>query len=229
MKILIALSVSILIHLGAFFYFKNHTLIQNQEYKSYKDQNHKKTNIKYVKIKPKPKTKEAIKKSRPKPKRITKPQINKKVKEIISNKKPKPISKPIIKHKPQPIKKNIQEHKLEELPPEFQELYKEDFKTLPKESKVFLIKHVKDIGRITERYLEYPLMSVQGRQQGINAIQFILYPNGKITNPVIIRSSNYFLLDDNTHETIQAAYHDYPRPSKPTLIRIYVKYSLRLD
>jgi protein TonB len=70
-------------------------------------------------------------------------------------------------------------------------------------------------------------MSVQARQEGINVVQFTLYPNGTISTPVISKSSKYFLLDDNTIETIQAAYKDYPRPQKPTLIRIYVKYSLR--
>jgi len=53
-----------------------------------------------------------------------------------------------------------------------------------------------------------------------------LHPNGKISVPKILKSSKYYILDDNSIETIERAYKDYPRPDKPTIIRIYVKYEL---
>jgi protein TonB len=247
LKIFIALTVSILIHVGAFFYLKNNEIIKPIEHKSHQDKNHKKTHIKYVNIKP-PVKKQEIKKPKqikpkpikkkeppkkektiPKPKKTIEPE--KKIPKLVKELKKKKIvqTKKVQKETPQKVEKKKPEpiNKVEELPKQFQELYKEDFKNLPKESQVFLIKHIKDIGKITEVYLEYPMISVQARQEGINVVQFTLYPNGKISTPVISKSSKYFLLDDNTIETIQAAYKDYPRPSKPTLIRIYVKYSLR--
>lgn len=230
-----------MIHVGAFFYLKNNKILRPTPHKSHQNKNHKKTHIQYVNIKP------TIKKLVPKKKRLK--QIENKLTKKISKEKnilqkPKKIIEPK-KKIPQLVKKLeekkiIQSHKpknenvhkeptykIEKLPKEFQKLYKKEFQTLPKESQIYLIKHIKNIGKITEAYLEYPIMSVQARQQGINIIQFMLYPNGKITNPVIIKSSQYFLLDDNTVETIQAAHKDYPRPQKPTLIRIYVKYELR--
>ena len=75
-------------------------------------------------------------------------------------------------------------------------------------------------------YIEYPYMSIHANQSGVSVVEFILYPNGTISDLKVIKSSNYFLLDDNTMETIEAAYSDYPRPPKPTVIKIYVKYIL---
>lgn len=106
------------------------------------------------------------------------------------------------------------------------ELYKNDFDSFEEETKVYLLKNLKDIGKITERFLIYPYISVQAKQHGIAIIEFILYPNGKINDPKIIKSSGFYILDDNTEETIQKAYKNYPPPDKPTIIRIYVKYQL---
>jgi protein TonB len=60
----------------------------------------------------------------------------------------------------------------------------------------------------------------------MNIIEFVLHPNGDITKPIITSSSGYEALDKNTIKTIEIAYKDYPRPSEPTKIRIYVTYRL---
>ncbi|MBI3874242.1 MAG: TonB family protein [Arcobacter sp.] len=106
------------------------------------------------------------------------------------------------------------------------DLYKDDFDKFSDETKVYLIKNISDIGRITERFLIYPYIGIQAHQQGVNVVEFWLYPDGKISKPKIIKSSNYYILDDNTEETILKAYRDYPTPDKPTVIRIYVRYRL---
>jgi len=108
----------------------------------------------------------------------------------------------------------------------FIDLYGDDFKYLNEETKLYLVKNIKNIGNITQRYLQYPTMSIQAGQSGISVVEFTLFPTGDISNLKIIDSSNFFLLDDNTIETIEEAYSDYPRPSKPTLIKIYVEYVL---
>ena len=71
--------------------------------------------------------------------------------------------------------------------------------------------------------------------QMVSNCDLCYYSNNKYTNHnfqdnisdiKVIKSSRYFLLDDNTIETIKEAYSDYPRPSKPTLIKIFVNYKL---
>ena len=79
---------------------------------------------------------------------------------------------------------------------------------------------------ITQRYLVYPGLSIKTRQSGINVIEFVLHPNGDISDVRITDSSNYTALDKNTVETIQLAYKDYPKPTEPTQIKIYVRYIL---
>jgi len=107
------------------------------------------------------------------------------------------------------------------------DLYGDSFKKFDKTTKLFILKNIKDIGLITQRYLQYPQLSAMAGQSGVNVVEFILYPNGDISEPKIIKSSNYYLLDDNSIETIKMAYYDYPRPLKPTLIKIFIKYILQ--
>jgi len=108
----------------------------------------------------------------------------------------------------------------------FLDIYGDDFNYLNKETKLYLVKNIKNIGSITQRFLIYPSMSIQAGQSGTSVVEFTLFPNGNIDDLKVIDSSGFFLLDDNTLETIQEAYSDYPRPSKPTLIKIYVEYVL---
>jgi len=246
-KILLALALSLAIHLGVYAYFQNFKVLQ-QQIITKKPEGKTSTHVQYVKLK---------KQEKP-TKKVTKKQTTPKLVELPKELKPKPIPKkqivkktikktpPIKKapkialnkqvqkiQKPKPIKKvqaveKPKEDLLKDVDPltkEYAKLY-DNFDQLPTKTKVFIIKNIKDIGEITGRYLIYPMMSAQAGQEGVNVVEFMLFPDGKISTPMIIKSSSYFLLDDNTIETIQEAYHDYPRPQKPTPIRIFVKYHL---
>lgn len=105
-------------------------------------------------------------------------------------------------------------------------LYGNTYFTLSKEQKTYLKNNLSKIAMITQRYLTYPALSIRTRQSGTNIIEFILHPNGDISHVRLTGSSNYTALDQNTIETIQLAYKDYPRPTKATLIKIYVQYIL---
>jgi TonB family protein len=245
LKLLLPLSISILIHIGIYFLLidSNFTFTQS---KSTQNTTKQKTNIQYVKLKQEIQKNNIIKPQiEPIQKPITKPKLleqPKKQKPIIekkqeskSVKKPKPkktiptIPPKIIEPLP-PINPQEQEYKklqknIKPLTKEYLDHY-EDFEKLPTETKLFIIKNIDDIGAITQRYLFYPQMSAQAGQDGVNVVEFMLFENGNISEPKIVKSSNYFLLDDNTIETIKEAYIDYPRPQKPTPIRIFVKYKL---
>ncbi len=69
---------------------------------------------------------------------------------------------------------------LDEITKSYINLYGEEFNSFTKVQKVFLQKNLKDIGKITERYLRYPSIAVRTRQQGMNVIQFYLYQMGGI-------------------------------------------------
>lgn len=125
------------------------------------------------------------------------------------------------------IQKEIQEIKqLDQVTQNYIKLYGDTYFTFSKEQKIYLKNNLSRIGKITQSYLTYPGLSIKTRQSGINVIEFILYPNGDIKNVRITDSSNYTALDKNTIETIQLAYKDYPKPSQPTQIKIYVRYIL---
>jgi len=105
-------------------------------------------------------------------------------------------------------------------------LYGDSYFSLSKEQKNYLKNNLSRIAMITQHYLTYPALSVRTRQSGTNIIEFILHPNGDISHVRLTGSSSYTALDQNTIETIQLAYKDYPRPTKATLIKIYVRYIL---
>ncbi|GMB95475.1 hypothetical protein NHP22001_00640 [Helicobacter sp. NHP22-001] len=104
------------------------------------------------------------------------------------------------------------------------ELYGEEFGDLGTAEKNFIKSNLSEIGRITQKYLEYPSAAGYLGQDGVDAVEFYLHPNGDITGLKIIEASGYKLLDDNTLKTITIAYKDYPRPTTTTLIRIRVRY-----
>ncbi len=106
-------------------------------------------------------------------------------------------------------------------------LYGDEYDTFTKEQKKYLDDNLKNIGLITQRYLEYPRIAIRTRQQGTNVVEFFLHPNGDITDLKLISPKRYTSLDENSIHTIQIAYKDYPRPKEKTKIRIYVSYYLR--
>lgn len=200
-------------------------------------------------------TKEKVEKKEPIKKLVKEKPIYKKVKksdikvakkrevkkEEVKKTSPKPIQKTEInpnytKLNPTKLQKDTLEDylltpvkdvkMLDELTQSYIKLYGEEYNSFTKIQKVFLQKNLKDIGKITEKYLRYPDISVRTRQSGMNIIEFTLYPNGDITHPIITSSSGYEALDANTIKTIEIAYKDYPRPKEPTKIRIYVTYTI---
>lgn len=106
------------------------------------------------------------------------------------------------------------------------ELYKDEWENLSKEEREFLKSNLSKIGFITQQYLEYPRVAGEMGQEGVNVIEFYLYPNGDISDLKLIDSSGYSILDENSKETIEIAYKDYPKPSKRVKIRIYTHYSI---
>ena len=74
---------------------------------------------------------------------------------------------------------------------------------------------------------QYPPTAAYLRQDGENAIEFYLLPNGDIDGLKLISSSGFVLLDKNSTKTIEIAYKDYPRPPSRTLIRFHITYYLR--
>lgn len=117
-------------------------------------------------------------------------------------------------------------HMLDTITQKYIKLYGEEYNSFTKVQKVYLQKNLKNIGRITQKYLRYPAIAVKTGQQGMNIIQFELHPNGDISDLTLTNSSGYKSLDKNTIETIEIAYKDYPRPKTKTKIKIYVYYKL---
>ncbi len=115
---------------------------------------------------------------------------------------------------------------LDNITKSYLKLYGEEYNSFTKVQKVFLQKNLKDIGKITQRYLEYPRIAIQIEQEGMNIVEFFLYPNGDISDLKIVYSSGYSVLDKNSIETIEIAYKDYPRPKTKTKIKIYIFYKL---
>lgn len=106
------------------------------------------------------------------------------------------------------------------------DLYGEEFGDYGLVEQDFIINNLRDIGRITGRYLKYPPDAIRLGQQGVNIVQFYLHPNGDITDLRLIKSSGYVILDRNSERTIEIAYKDYPHPISKVLIRIRVSMEL---
>ena len=106
------------------------------------------------------------------------------------------------------------------------ELYGEEFGDYGVVERDFIINNLRDIGRITARYLTYPKDAIRLGQQGVNIVEFYLHPNGDISELKLLKSSGYVILDRNSERTIEIAYKDYPHPISKTLIRIRVSMEL---
>ena len=112
---------------------------------------------------------------------------------------------------------------------EFRALYKDEFDHFTPNQRRFIRNNLNRIQAITQHYLTmrgYPPFAVEERMQGVNVVEFYLWPNGDITDLKVISSSGYAVLDDNSLDTIRTAYKDYPRPKEKTKIRFYIHYQL---
>lgn len=227
-KFIYALIVSIVLHITVLFFYKLN-ILSDIEVKHKKSSSS--TQIKYVKLAP-------IKQQE------TLPNVDYKEKAIKDSKfitppQPLPIQdkKPIQKQKESIEAKNKStlESALTKAPSskpidattqKYIDLYGEEFMSYDDDTKEFLKDNLSDIGRITQKYLVYPSISIRTRQHGHNVVEFMLHPNGDITDLKLIQSSTYSALDNNSIHTIKVAHKDYPKPQKSTKIRIFVYYKL---
>jgi len=253
-KIFIAFLISIVMHVLLYITLdrniQNNKLQINTTNKIMQDKKNGFTTVKYVKLK---KKQEKLKKAKKVEKNVVKKKVVKKVNKKAPKKRVvKTIQLPNIKEKidlkhlftiqkqkeKSPIEK-LKEQKefeeqreraelrqLDEVTQSYIKLYGKQYFTFSKEQKRYLKENLSRIGRITQRHLSYPGISIRTRQSGINVVEFMLHPNGDITDLKLIDSSHYTALDQNSIETIQVAYKDYPKPSEPTQIKIYVRYVL---
>lgn len=112
---------------------------------------------------------------------------------------------------------------------EFYAIYKDEFEHFSFEQKRFIRDNLFKIQHITQHYLTlrgYPYFAGKMGQQGTNVVEFFLLPNGDITDLKIITPTGFEQLDQNSLDTIKAAYKDYPRPKEKTKIRFYIHYSI---
>ncbi|WP_419770004.1 MAG: energy transducer TonB [Candidatus Marinarcus sp.] len=121
---------------------------------------------------------------------------------------------------------DVDQNMLDEITKSYLELYGEEYNSFSQVQKIYLKNNLRDIGRITQRYLRYPILAGKLRQQGTNIVEFILHPNGDISNLRLTNSSGSNSLDENSIETIKIAYKDYPKPKEPTKVKIYVNYTI---
>lgn len=250
--IFVAFLLSLLFHYIIFVQtndsFKNNTLKNSTTNKINNDKKNGFTNIKFVKIKkvkPMEKNKKVVKKTTKKrTKKIVKQEI-KPIEKIVKKdiKKQKTIDLKQFFTVKKEYKKNytkdinntkqhntIQEIKdigdLDEVTQSYIKLYGKQYFSFSKEEKKYIKNNISLIGKITQKYLKYPNVSIRTHQSGINVVEFTLWPNGDIKNLNLIDSSQYTALDQNSINTIKIAYKDYPKPVVATKIRIYVNYIL---
>lgn len=88
----------------------------------------------------------------------------------------------------------------------------------------YLDENLNSIGEITQKYLEFPAAAGQLGMFGYTILEFDLYPNGDISDVMLLKSSGYAILDKNSRDTVIEAYKEYPRPKEITKIRLVVKY-----
>lgn len=238
MKIFItAITVSIIIHVLIFSSYKSHKHEEIEEPKPPKA-----TSVKYVKLASKesvPQKEQPQTKEQPSNNKLITPPTPIPKQERIKDKKVIEVPKPqeIVKQEKQEVKQpsvsslesslnKPQKRAIDELTQSYIDLYGEEFMTFSEETKEFLKENLSDIGRITQKYLMYPSISIRTKQQGMNVVEFYLHPNGDITELKLLQSSTYTALDSNSIHTIKVAYKDYPKPKEVTKIRIFVYYKL---
>ncbi len=251
--IMLAFILSITLHILFFSLYKNiEPKLKTPPSTSKKIDKNSNTTIKYVKLVPrvqeiqKPIAK-PIKKSIVKPKK-EKLKNYKKVENVFPEKKQKVVKKIVPKSikkteiKPQKKRETIPKKSLEnfllsqpepvdiemldDITKKYLKLYGEEYNSFTKVQKVFLENNLRNIGKITEKYLRYPKIAANTGQQGMNIVEFFLHSNGDISELKLLSSSGHSSLDKNSVETIEIAYKDYPRPKTKTKIRIYVYYNL---
>lgn len=251
--LIVAFLLSIAIHFMMYFTIdktlQNQTLNINTTNKKSTTKKSGLIKVKYVKIKKNEKKKTVQKKVikqktvETKQKKNIKKEITKKTIPLIElpnqQKKPVDLKKFFTIQKQEKVQRENKQKKakdrqdeileIQQLPAVTQsyiKLYGEQYFEFSKEQKRYLKQNLNKIGKITQRYLKYPRVSIRTKQKGINVVEFFLHPNGDISELKLVDSSFYTALDINSVDTIKIAYQDYPRPLEKVKIKIYIKYIL---
>ena len=106
-------------------------------------------------------------------------------------------------------------------------IYGDKFDKLPLSQQEFLLSKVESIAHLIKVKLIYPKDAVKNKKEGLNIVEFYLYPNGNISEPKIIVSSKSNILDVNTIRTIKKTYLDYPKPTEKVKVRIDINYKIK--
>ena len=243
--IILAFIISISLHFFLFNTYKNEGLKEKKELIE------KKSDVKFVKLKPKeliqekeiePKIKEiekSIEKKTVQNKSIQNKSIDKKTADV-NIEKAKKFQENVLKEQIVNKENSIQEKTLEnflsqkepinkEILNELEKLYGEEYDTFTKIQKAYLEKNLNNFQVITQRVLNrlgYPKLAAKLKIGGVNIVEFMFHPDGSITSLKITNSSGYAVLDDYSLELIEIAYKDYPKPTTVTKLKFYVRYSL---
>lgn len=109
------------------------------------------------------------------------------------------------------------------------ELYGDVFGELSEGEQKFILDNQETMRRITQnilgRYAPYRIPPGLDINES-NLVEFVLHPDGHVTDLRFIQNSRYELFDNVTLETLGIAYKKYPRPAQPTLIRYRIDYVL---
>lgn len=105
-------------------------------------------------------------------------------------------------------------------------IYGDKFDKLSLTQQKFLLSKIESIAHLIKVKLTYPKDAVKNKIEGLNIVEFNLYPNGKISEPKIIVSSKSNILDVNTIRTIKKTYLDYPKPTEKVKVRIDINYKI---
>lgn len=252
MKIIIlAFITSIIIHLLVFNEFKYEA---NSQKSAQNKPQENKTDVKLVKLKPieqpkvgipQPEIKQVekiIKEKKIEAKKVENKPIIKEIKPVekVDIEKAKKLQFNVLSDQIINKENSIQEKTLEnflsqkepinkEVLNELQKLYGEEYENLTKVQKAYLEKNFNNFQVITQRVLNrlgYPRLAAKLKIGGVNVVEFTFYPDGSISNLKITNSSGYSVLDDYSLELIEIAYKDYPKPTTPTKLKFYVRYSI---
>lgn len=115
---------------------------------------------------------------------------------------------------------------LDDITQSYIKLYGEEYNSYTKIQKVFLENNIKGIVDIVRKYYQFPAIAIRLHKSDTNIVEFILYPNGDISNLKIKQNGEYEFYDKSILETIEIAFKDFPRPKEPTKIIIKVNYRL---
>src|SRR5574344_857833 len=230
-KILLAILISLLLHLTFLFNYKSSDKNHSEEEKKVE-----KTDIKFVKLTEIKEQKVLIEKPKDTP--LPEKKVEKIVKKEI--KEAKEFQNKVLKEQVVENKPTIQDKTLEnflnqkepvnkEILTQLEKLYGKEYQNFTTIQKAYLEKNLNNFQVITQRVLNrmgYPKLAEKLRIGGVNIVEFMFHPDGSISGLKITSSSGYTILDDYSLELIEIAYKDYPKPKEKTKIKFQIFYRM---